>query len=181
MIVCSALLSLLVQFPLVMSISNIIVSYGLGDGVTVAVVLAFYTAGAIVIGLLFKFIVGIFKDKSAPFFMIFEILGIICLVFGKSIPFYCACFLLCGIASFGLMPLFPIKFNELLKEKSVSAISVANACNTLVGFVASYYLLFIQGFNKTGALEFPLYIAIVVGVLLTVAFYFLFRDKKQSV
>lgn len=175
----SMLVLMMLNYPLLVNMSSVIETYGMGDASDSAMVLTMFTVGGMVAGAIFAKLFGVFKSKVMAVGLSLMTLAMVCLYFGNSIAFMYAGSTLSGIGFSMIMPTIMMQIGAVVPPAQVSTASgMIVAGMNVGGFVSAYFFAAVSGiFGKTGDLKFPYLVAIICFAIGSLGL--LFKKDKQ--
>lgn len=178
--VAFAIMALL--YPLLVNMSTIIATGGMGGPSDAALVLTMFTVGGMLAGFIFAKVFGVFKKNTLAVGLGLLAIAMVCVGMGNSIIFM---YIGATSAGFGFSFIIPTIFMDLGAAVHPSQIPTASgivlASMNIGGFASAYIFALLAGvFGMTDVVKFPFYIGMTCFAVGAIA-YVLIKPKVKAV
>ena len=151
-------IAMMVNYPLLVNMSTIIITDNLGDAASAGVVLSMFTVGGMIAGAIFGKVYQLVTRFTISF-------GLLALAIGSGIVHYANNLMvltvgttIVGIGFGTLMPAVMMILGSLVAPNAFAAASgILMAFMNLGGFMSTYYIAMLAGINN--AVRFPIFVA----------------------
>jgi MFS family permease len=164
--------------PLMLNMSSFMETTKLGDAAAAGLVLAMFTVGGMIAGVIFSQIYKLFKRNTISFGIVLLAAAMVCMIYGSTILFMFMASLFAGIGITIIIPAIFMILGTKVHPARMSTVSglVLSAIN-VVGIPTPYIFTFISKlFNQTDNFKFPYMLGIICYAILIIG-YMLIKPK----
>lgn len=163
-------LSWATTYPLLLNMSVIVESEGLGTAAIAGTILSMYTIGGMISGALFGMFYKVFRNRTLMINLIFWVVFLALGYFAKSIVLLMISALMIGFTVFSVWSAAMVDFNNYLPSEQVTAASgIWVAFLNIGGFLASFYAGAVASITGNSSPRLPLLIGAFISSAIFVA------------
>ncbi|MCR4435766.1 MAG: MFS transporter [Clostridiales bacterium] len=134
-------LLMMLMYPLLLNMSTIIVDGNLGNAAAAGAVLSLWTVGGMAAGAVFGTIVKILKKLVIPVSLVVAVLGLIVVIYAKTLLILTVGAVIIGIAFSLVMPAFMMDVGAMVPPAATAkAISAVMVAINVGGFISTFYI-----------------------------------------
>ncbi|MGB9841009.1 MFS transporter, partial [Thermovenabulum sp.] len=171
--------SMMLNYPMLVNMSTIIITGNLGDAASAGVVLSMFTVGGMIGGAVFGKLHQYIKLNVIPLSLIIISLGMGSVFYASSLIMLTVGSTLVGFGFSILMPAVMMIIGSIVPPAAfASASGMLMAFMNLGGFVSTYYIALLLNINNY--IRFPIFVAMVVYSVSAVVFYTLIKARSSK-
>ncbi|MBC3795652.1 MFS transporter [Acetobacterium tundrae] len=169
-------------YPMLVNMSTIIATTGMGGAAEAALVLTMFTVGGMLGGLIFAKVFAIFKKNSLALGLALLAVAMTSIGLGNSIIFMYIGTTLAGIGFAFIIPTVFMDLGAAVHPSQMpTASGIVMAALNIGGFCSAYMFAFLAGImGMTENIKFPFYVSLIVFALAAVA-YLIIKPQKDGV
>ncbi|WP_068748989.1 MFS transporter [Thermovenabulum gondwanense] len=172
-------ISMMLNYPMLVNMSTIIITGNLGDAASAGVVLSMFTVGGMIGGAVFGKLHQYIKLNVIPLSLIIISLGMGSVFYANSLIMLTVGSTLVGFGFSILMPAVMMIIGSIVPPAAfASASGMLMAFMNLGGFISTYYIALLLNINNY--IRFPIFVAMVVYAISAVVFYTLIKTKYSK-
>lgn len=172
-------ISMMLNYPMLVNMSTIIITGNLGDAASAGVVLSMFTVGGMIGGAVFGKLHQYIKLNVIPLSLIIISLGMGSVFYANSLIMLTVGSTLVGFGFSILMPAVMMIIGSIVPPTAfASASGMLMAFMNLGGFISTYYIALLLNINNY--IRFPIFVAMVVYAISAVVFYTLIKTKYSK-
>lgn len=172
----------MLMYPMLLNMSTIIISSGLGNAAAAGTVLSMFTVGGMISGALFGKVFQIFKKYCIPVGVLTATIGVAFVNYSNSLLILT---IGCFIVGFGLSILMPAIFMDIGTMVSPAGFAMASgilmAFMNIGGFISTFYMQMIASATGNDSPKFPIFITMICYAIIAVVWGFVkMREKPMA-
>ncbi|SHM21164.1 Predicted arabinose efflux permease, MFS family [Caldanaerovirga acetigignens] len=170
--------SVMLNYPMLVNMSTIIITGNLGDAAAAGFVLSMFTVGGMIGGAIFGKLHQYIKNQAITVSLLLISLGMGLVYYANSLMMLTAGSTLVGMGFSILMPAVMMIIGTIVHPSAfASASGMLMAFLNLGGFISTYYIAMLLKINSY--IRFPIFVAMVV-YLISAIIYAITGGRKQS-
>ncbi len=172
----------MVYYPLLLNMSTILVSEGIGNAAVAGTAQSLYTVGGMVAGVAFGKLYKMSGKYVIPISMVLQVAGLAIGYWGTSAAMMMVSTFMTGFAIFTIWPAAVMTFTNILPPEGLSlATGIFSASLGLGGFLTSAYVALVTSITGNDSPRFPILVAVVITAVIDVIWSIAsIREKEGS-
>lgn len=165
---------MVLNYPLLVNMSTVLETTGMGDATVAALVLTMFTIGGMVSGVIFAKIFGLLKQNTLAFGLFCLAIAMACMSFGNSLFFMYAAATLGGIGFSFILPTMMMSVGNVVHPSQVATASgfIIGAMN-IGGFLSAYFFDVLRTIFNNNDIRFSFYVAMICFTVGAIGYIFI--------